>query len=177
MGERVRLERPAAFLDRDGVLIVDDGYPHNPAKVTWISGAAQAVRRLNEAGYFVFVVTNQAGVARGLYTEEAVQTLHRWMAEQLAAEGAHIDAFEYCPYHPEALVPEYRQVSERRKPAPGMLLHLMEHWPVRLDGSFMIGDRESDVAAGRAAGVPGYLFDSVDLDRAISAILAGQALV
>jgi len=156
--------RPAVFLDRDGVLIVDDHYPHDPAKVQWIPGAWQAVRRLNEAGYFVFVVTNQAGVGRGYYTEATVRHLHRWMAAEMAQAGAHIDAFEYCPHHPEADVAAYRRSCHRRKPGPGMILDLMAHWPVEHAGSFMIGDRSTDVAAAAAAGLPGHLFPSDDLE-------------
>lgn len=156
--------RPAAFLDRDGVLIVDDHYPHDPAKVRWIPGAWQAVRRLNEAGYFVFVVTNQAGVGRGYYTEATVRHLHRWMAAEMAKAGAHIDAFEYCPHHPEAEVAAYRRSCHRRKPGPGMILDLMAHWPVEHAGSFIIGDRSTDVAAAAAAGLPGHLFPSDDLE-------------
>jgi D-glycero-D-manno-heptose 1,7-bisphosphate phosphatase len=163
--------RPAAFLDRDGVLIVDDGYPHDPAKVQWIPGAWQAVRRLNEAGYFVFVVTNQAGVGRGYYTEETVRRLHRWMAAEMAKAGAHIDAFEYCPHHPEAEVAAYRRSCNRRKPGPGMILDLMAHWPVEREGSFMIGDRSTDVAAAAAAGLPGHLFPSDDLDRLVGSLI------
>jgi D-glycero-D-manno-heptose 1,7-bisphosphate phosphatase len=168
--------RPAAFLDRDGVLIVDDGYPHDPAKVQWIPGAWQAVRRLNEAGYFVFVVTNQAGVGRGYYTEETVRHLHRWMAAEMAKAGAHIDAFEYCPHHPEAEVAAYRRSCNRRKPGPGMILDLMAHWPVEREGSFMIGDRSTDVAAAAAAGLPGHLFPSDDLDRQVATVLGVRDL-
>jgi D-glycero-D-manno-heptose 1,7-bisphosphate phosphatase len=169
--------RPAAFLDRDGVLIVDDGYPHDPAKVQWIPGAKAAVRRLNEAGYFVFVVTNQAGVARGYYAEEAVHHLHRWMAAELEAEGAHIDAFEHCPHHPDATVEAYRRVCRRRKPAPGMILDLLASWPVEREGSFMVGDRETDMEAARAAGLPGYFFQSANLSLFLSTLISPASAV
>ena len=124
------LPRPAVFMDRDGVLIVDDGYPHDPAKVKWIEGAAKAVKRLNDLGYLVFVVTNQAGVGRGYYPEAQVHRLHAWMTEELAKVGAHVDAWEYCPHHVDAVLPEYRRDCRRRKPKPGMLLDLMAAWPV-----------------------------------------------
>jgi D-glycero-D-manno-heptose 1,7-bisphosphate phosphatase len=155
--------RPAAFLDRDGVLIEDDGYPHDPAKVRWMPGAAAAVRALNDAGFFVFVVTNQAGVARGYYPEAQVGVLHRWMAEELARAGAHVDAFEYCPFHPEGTVPAYRQDSHRRKPRPGMIEDLLAAWPVDKAASFLVGDKDTDIAAAQAAGIPGLLFAGGDL--------------
>ncbi|WP_459678173.1 D-glycero-alpha-D-manno-heptose-1,7-bisphosphate 7-phosphatase [Acidisoma sp. 7E03] len=163
--------RPAAFLDRDGILIVDDGYPNDPDKVQWIKGAGAAVRRLNVAGYFVFVVTNQAGVARGYYHEEAVHLLHNWMTDQLAVVGAHIDAFAYCPHHPEAPIAAYRQVCRCRKPAPGMIFDLMDAWRIQVPGSFLIGDRPTDLEAARAAGIVGHLVRPADLDEEVRRIL------
>jgi D-glycero-D-manno-heptose 1,7-bisphosphate phosphatase len=161
------IERPAAFLDRDGVLIEDDGYPHDPARIRWMPGAPQAVAALNRAGYRVFVVTNQSGVARGYYPEAAVPALHAWMNEHLAKAGAHIDAFEYCPHHPQAPLAAFRQQCACRKPAPGMILALMARYPVRRAGSFMVGDRATDIAAASAAGLPGHLFPGGRLDAFI----------
>jgi D-glycero-D-manno-heptose 1,7-bisphosphate phosphatase len=157
--------RPAAFLDRDGVLIVDDGYPHDPAKVTWTPGAAAALKRLNDAGYYVFVVTNQAGVGRGYYPEPQVEVLHRWMAEAFAAHGAHVDAWEHCPHHPEAGLEAYRRDCRRRKPRPGMIEDLLAVWPVRSEESFLIGDRETDLAAAAAAGIAAHRFTGGALDE------------
>ena len=159
--------RPAAFLDRDGVLIADTGYPHDPSHVTWIPGAQKAVARLNAANYLVFVVTNQSGVARGLYTEDAVHSLHLWMNAELSKSGGHVDAFAYCPHHPQADLAAYRRICACRKPAPGMILHLLERWPVQRAGSFLVGDRASDIAAAQSAGVAGYLFTSGDLDTTV----------
>jgi D-glycero-D-manno-heptose 1,7-bisphosphate phosphatase len=158
-----RLRRPAVFLDRDGVLNLDHGYVHAPHQVDWIRGAKQAVKLLNDVGRYVFVVTNQAGVAKGLYEEQAIGTLHRWMAEELAAEGAAIDDWRYCPFHPDGSVAAYCAVHPWRKPSPGMLLDLMDRWPVERNGSFLVGDRRSDIEAAEAAGIPGYLFEGGDL--------------
>ena len=146
--------RPAAFLDRDGILNHDTGYVWRTEEYRWQAGAAGAVKRLNDLGYYVFVVTNQAGVARGLYGCEDIENLHRWINRTLRRRGAHVDAFYYCPHHPEVGRGPFTRACECRKPGPGMLLQAMKEWPVDLSRSFMIGDKETDMAAAEAAGVP-----------------------
>jgi len=161
--------RPAVFLDRDGTLNEDSGYVHRYEDFRWLPGARDAIRRLNAAGVYVFVVTNQAGVAHGYYTEEHVHELHDWMQQKLQAGGAHIDAFEHSPFHPEGAVARYRRESELRKPEPGMLVKLQREWTTDHAGSFMVGDRDSDIQAAAAAGLPGYRFTGGSLLQFVKA--------
>lgn len=166
-----RETRPCAFLDRDGVLNEDTGYPHRLDQLQWVPGAKEAVRRLNEAGYLVIVVTNQAGVARGFFSEDQVRDFHEAMSDQLADAGAHIDAWYYCPFHAEAVDECYRAEDHPdRKPNPGMLLSALRDWPIDASRSFLIGDKESDVAAAEAAGIAGHLFRRRSLDAFVALI-------
>ena len=150
--------KPAAFFDRDGVLNVDKHYICQPEDLTWIAGAQDAVALLNRLDYYVFVVTNQSGVARGFYRSEQVEALHCFMQQQLHAVGAKIDAFYYCPHHPDHGGP-----CACRKPQPGMILQAMREYPVNRDRSFLIGDKQSDLQAAVNAGISGYLFSGGNL--------------
>ena len=156
--------RRAVFFDRDGVLNVDHGYVGSISRFEWKAGAREAVKLVNDRGWFAFVVTNQAGVAHGYYGEAAVAALHDHMQRELMPMGAHIDDFRYCPYHPEAKIAGYARTSSWRKPAPGMILDLVKHWQVDLAGSFLIGDKDTDLAAAAAAGIGGSRFTAGRLD-------------
>ena len=159
-----QLRRPAVFFDRDSVLNHDSGYTIEAGKLQWIEGAREAVKAVNDAGYFAFVVTNQSGVARGFYEESHVHALHRWMADEMATIGAHIDAFEYCPDHPDGTVERYSRVNIGRKPGPGMITDLLGRFPVNADDSILIGDKPSDLEAAHAAGLRGHLFSGGNLE-------------
>jgi len=163
--------RPAVFFDRDGVLNVDTGYAHRPEDLYWINGAINAVRAVNNAGWYAFVVTNQAGVGRGHYGEKDVDIFHRHMEVELAKQGAHIDEFIYCPFHPDAKLAAYRKDSPLRKPNPGMILDILARWPVDPSKSFLVGDRDSDLEAAAAASIDAYLYSGGDLHALVAPAL------
>jgi D-glycero-D-manno-heptose 1,7-bisphosphate phosphatase len=167
--------RPAAFLDRDGVLNEDHGYTHRVDDLAWMPGAREAIRLLNDRGYRVIVVTNQAGVARGFYDEDAIGIFHEGMQAQLAEAGAFVDAFYHCPYHADGKVPAYTvEDHPDRKPNPGMILRALEDWHVDKDKSFLIGDKPSDMEAARRAGLPGHLYTGGNLQALVSDIIGPE---
>lgn len=165
--------RPAIFLDRDGVLIEDAHYLASPDRVRLIPGAAEAVAALNRAGWPVVVVTNQSGVARGLFSYDSVGDVHAHIAAQLATFGAAVAAFYFCPHHPEAEVAEYRAACDCRKPKPGLLRDAAAELGLDLARSWMVGDRVTDLEAGAAVGARtilvrtghGSQVDTAGLDR------------
>lgn len=152
--------RPAVFLDRDGTLNVETHYLHRVEDFAWIAGAPEAVARLNGAGLDVVVVTNQSAVAHGYCEEEDVLRLHRHMQESLAEHGARIDAFYYCPFHPEGRVARYRAVTDRRKPGAGMFEEAIRERGIDPTRSFMVGDRNSDIEPARALGITTFLVET-----------------
>ena len=147
--------RRAIFLDRDGVLNIDTGYPHRPEELRLTASAGEAVRLLNEARVLAIVVTNQSGVARGLFDVADIHLFHAAMQAALAEAGAQVDAFYYCPYHPDGDVAAFAREHPDRKPAPGMILRAMADWSVDPVHAALIGDKPSDMAAAAAAGVRG----------------------
>jgi len=159
------MKRPAVFFDRDNTLIACNDYLGDPEQVVLIRGAADAVARLRSLGYAIVVVSNQSGVARGMFDEAAVQAVNQRLEQQLVAEnpGAVIDRHEYCCYHPDGTVEQWRHESERRKPKPGMILEAARSLALDLSRSWLIGDAARDIEAGRAAGVRTILFNDASL--------------
>ena len=179
-------------MDRDGVIIEDRGYAYRSEDCVLLPGAARALRALQSAGYLLVVVTNQSGIARGLYTEADYHAFTSQLRALLLAEGVRLDDIRYCPHLPDATVPAYRLDCDCRKPHPGMLLRSIRALGIDPDGSVLIGDRATDLAAGRAAGVgrcllvrsgqpisaaDAALADAVsdDLEACVRELLAGDA--
>lgn len=161
------MSRPAVFFDRDNTLIIGNEYLGNPDEVKLVDGAPAAVSRVRALGYATVVVSNQSGVARGYFTEDAVRAVNARMDELLtrADPGAIIDLHEYCPYHPDGTVDAYRRDSDLRKPRPGMLIKAGETLDIDLKRSWMVGDAPRDIDAGAAVGCRTILI----IDRTLAA--------
>jgi D-glycero-D-manno-heptose 1,7-bisphosphate phosphatase len=143
----------AVFLDRDGVITPEPPqYAYKISQLAFIPKAADAIRLLNENGFLVVIVSNQAGIAYGYYREEDAELFNKAMVERLAQEDARIDAVYYCPHHAEAKVERYRRDCDCRKPEPGMLKRAEKELEIDMKQSFMIGDKQSDIEAGQRAG-------------------------
>lgn len=151
---------PAVFLDKDGTLVHNVPYNVDPARIRLASGAGQALRMLADAGFRLFVVSNQSGVARGYFGEEALPGVEARIRELLAADGVAIEAFAWCPHHPQGSVPAYARTCDCRKPQPGMITRLASEHRVDLARSWMVGDIMDDVEAGRRAGCRTVLVES-----------------
>lgn len=147
------MNRPALFLDRDGVVNEDLGYVHRVEDFVFVEGIFDLCRWAQSEGFDIFIVTNQAGIARGYYSEEDFNHLTQWMVGRFAEEGVSIRKVYFCPYHPTAGKGQYLRDAECRKPRPGMILAAQKEFGVDLAGSILIGDRDSDLEAGRRAGV------------------------
>jgi D-glycero-D-manno-heptose 1,7-bisphosphate phosphatase len=165
--------RPAIFLDRDGVIIEDVHYLAAPGQIRLIPGSADSIAALNRAGWVVVVITNQSGVARGLFTQADVEAVHIHLSDLLAGYGARVEAYYHCPHYPTAEVVAFRVDCDCRKPKPGMLLQAAADLGLDLARSWMVGDRETDLEAGAAVGARtvlvrtgyGSTTDATTLDR------------
>ncbi len=167
--------RPAVFLDRDGVLIADSGYPHRDEDLVLVPGAARAVAAINAVGALAIVVTNQSGVARGLFSLERMEAFNVLLVERLAASGGRIDAVYACPFHADAVDERFRHPDHPdRKPNPGMILRAAVDHSVDLSRSILVGDRDSDLEAARRAGVAGHLFGGGDLSTFLRPLIASH---
>jgi D-glycero-D-manno-heptose 1,7-bisphosphate phosphatase len=147
----------AVFVDRDGTLIEEVGYLDRPERIVLYPYAADAIRALNRAGIPVVMVTNQSGVARGFFTEAVVEECHRHMAGLLARGGAHIDAYYYCPHHPDGRVPDYAVHCECRKPGRALVDRAIREFDIDPRRSFTVGDRWVDIGLARTVGARGLL--------------------
>ena len=153
-------KKSAVFIDRDGVLNVDYGYVHDKKNFKFIDGAINAIKRLNELGFLVIVVTNQAGIGRGFYTEKQFNQFMEWINGVLKEKGAHIDDWYYCPHHPTEGKGEYRKLCDCRKPKSGLLELAINNWQLDKKRIIMVGDKDSDIEAGNNLNINSYKYDS-----------------
>ena len=169
--------RPAAFLDRDGVINMDRGYVSRAEDFEFVTGVFEGAAALQRLGFALVVITNQSGIGRGLYSESDLLALNRWMIDQFEQHAVHIDGVFYCPHHPTEAFGRYRCECDCRKPAPGMLLRAARELNLDLARSAMFGDRLSDLQAAAAAGVPlRYLLGINGATRPMPADAAGLAI-
>lgn len=172
--------RPALFLDRDGVINIDHAYVHKREDFDFVDGIFDLVRTARARGHLVFVITNQAGIGRGKYTEADFHALTEWMCGEFASRGAPIDKVYFCPYHAEHGIGHYKAESPFRKPNPGMILQAAQEFGVDLTASVLLGDMETDIQAGTRAGIgrtllfcpPGHQRPAATLAHAIVKSLA-----
>ncbi|MBO6178864.1 MAG: HAD family hydrolase [Selenomonadaceae bacterium] len=152
----------AVFFDRDGTLNVDKNYLYKIEDFEWITGAPEAIKYVRSRGYKAIVITNQSGVARGMYTIDDVNRLHAYMNESLKAYSTKIDGFYFCPHHKNGSVPEFTMECDCRKPKSGLLIQAARDFKLSLSESVMFGDKERDVECAQNAGARGVLFDPAD---------------
>jgi D-glycero-D-manno-heptose 1,7-bisphosphate phosphatase len=146
-------KRPAVFFDRDGTLITDVGYLDHSSQIKLFFRAAEALKTLRNAGFYLFVVTNQSGVARGYFSEASVKKVHQKLQQMLKAKGVKIDAFFYCPHHPQGKVKSLSRKCDCRKPSTGMVKQVLKRYSIDLKKSYVVGDKLDDVLLARNAKV------------------------
>ena len=147
------MKQPAVFIDRDGTISEEVGYINHPSRFRVFPYAARAIKLLNDQGWLAVIITNQAGVARGYFSEGMIETVHHNLQQALRAEGARVDAIYYCAHHPTVGEPPYRQECDCRKPKPGLVTRATKDLDIALERSWMIGDRYGDIELARNAGV------------------------
>jgi D-glycero-D-manno-heptose 1,7-bisphosphate phosphatase len=166
------IKRRALFIDRDGVINIDHGYVHQREQFEFVEGIFDLCRKATELNYLIFVVTNQAGIGRGHYTEQEFHELTNWMCQEFLARGIKIEQVYFCPFHPEYGVGNYKQESIFRKPGPGMILKAAREYELDLALSVLVGDKISDVEAGLAAGVGCNILYRPDRNEKITTAVA-----
>lgn len=171
-GKAMVSPKPAIFLDRDGTLVRDRGYTYRIEDFAWVTGAPEAIRKFHEAGFAIFVVTNQGGIGLGMFTEQDMHRFHSHLCIEAEKNGARITDIAFCMHHPNAIIPGHQTPCACRKPKPGMILGLASKWQIDLEQSILIGDKQSDVDAGVAAGCHTYRFDGDDLDALARKVLS-----
>ena len=154
--------KPAVFLDRDGVINKDKGYVYKVSDFEWIEGSKESIKFLNDNNFHVFVVSNQSGIARGLYTEKEVTILHQYINDELCKKNAHIDEFFISPYHP-SFPEKFKHLANLRKPQTGMLEIAETRWSIKKENSFMIGDNLTDIQCAIKFGIDGHLYKDGNL--------------
>jgi D-glycero-D-manno-heptose 1,7-bisphosphate phosphatase len=157
--------RKAVFIDRDGTLMLDTGYCHEPEKVRLIEGAAEGLRLLHDAGFFLVIVTNQSGLARGYFSEKELVAVNLRLRDELRAHGADFGAVFYCPHHPD-------DGCDCRKPRPGLILRAALEYSLELESSFTVGDQESDILAGKSAGTRTVMISDVGVSQSSADFIA-----
>ena len=163
---------PAVFLDRDNTLTIDEGNTFKIEKFQWVRGAQLALSAFKKQGIPVFIVTNQGGIGRGIFTLDDMRLFHQHLRKMAQSVGGEIKDIAYCPHHPLAITKALKTPCRCRKPEPGLFFDLARKWQLDLCRSVMIGDRCSDVVAGRRAGCHSYLFDGHDLNQLAQQIIA-----
>jgi D-glycero-D-manno-heptose 1,7-bisphosphate phosphatase len=150
-------KRPAVFFDRDGTLIADEGYLNHPSQIKLFPQTVGALKTLRKAGFYLFIVTNQSGVARGYFSETQVKKVHQKLRRMLKVKGAKIDAFFYCPHHPQGKVKSFSKKCDCRKPSPGMVKQALKKYSIDLKKSYVVGDKLDDVLLAKNAKMAGGL--------------------
>jgi D-glycero-D-manno-heptose 1,7-bisphosphate phosphatase len=145
--------KPAVFLDRDGVINIDHGYVSDEHDFEYVEGVFEATKKLQDMGYMLVLVTNQSGIARGMFSEDRFLSLTQWMDWNFSDNGVEFDGFYYCPHHPEHGVGDYKQDCDCRKPKPGMFISARDFLKIDMAKSVMVGDKAEDMMAAEAAGV------------------------